>query len=261
MFFMLILFSVHANNCITDLNSTSTLNFKTILERLYYSGRNIDDLGKYDECNKLSNSKYNLISLLYQDSVKGYLGLCLPLTCEKQEIEAFFDTQAKKYNLPVSHTKVIIPQEYSQEPLSYSAILALLFVGFLILLVVFGSLLEVYSFDKKPNNTTLVLTLLEFSILKNFKKFIQIPEKQDNLSAINGLRVVSTYMIISYHSFNTQFFTAMANPFESLEMFTDFSHKVLTSFRDCVEVFFLISGFLLFYTTMPEVTKKGKNFE
>ena len=259
MLFMLILFSTNANDCIKDLSSR--FDIKNSLERLYYSGRNVDDLGKYDECTKLSNSKYNLISLQYKDLARAYLGFCLPISCEKQEIELFFDTQAKNFNIPISDTKIINSKEYNQESLNYSAMLTLFFLTFLVLLVAFGTLLEVNSFCKKSTNKTLILALLEFSLVKNYKKLMQIPEKQDNLSAINGIRVVSTYFIISYHAFNLQFMTAMANPFESLEMLTDFPHKLLTSFRDCVEIFLVISGFLLFYTTMPEVAKKGKNFE
>ena len=72
--------------------------------------------------------------------------------------------------------------------------------------------------------------------------------------------MLATIAIIFYHTFNTFPQAAIANPTDMRDIFQDSSHKFYIILRSSVNIFFIISGFLLSYLTMPEIKKKGADY-
>ena len=100
----------------------------------------------------------------------------------------------------------------------------------------------------------------EFSLQSNIEKLVNIPVKRDTLSSIFGLRVLCMISILVYHTFNTFPKAAFGEPNELRNKYIDFTHKIYIILRQCVGIFFIISGFLLSYTTLPELHQKKSNY-
>ena len=66
--------------------------------------------------------------------------------------------------------------------------------------------------------------------------------------------------IVVYHTFNTFPRGALGEPYEVKNMYIDFNHKIYILLRITVKVFFVISGFLLSYFTLPELRKQRSKY-
>jgi hypothetical protein len=56
---------------------------------MYYSGKDINDLGNYKGCNDLDKANYILLDFM-KSGAPIFLSYCLPSSCGKKEIEDFF---------------------------------------------------------------------------------------------------------------------------------------------------------------------------
>ena len=56
---------------------------------VYYSGKFINQFGNYYGCNQLSDARYVFINFTKLTIVQTGIGLCLPASCSKSDIESF----------------------------------------------------------------------------------------------------------------------------------------------------------------------------
>ena len=203
-------------------------NITEALKNAYYSGRDFDDLGNYEMCNKEPDMKYALISIEY-DIVHAYIGLCIPEIKSRDNIQDALISVSNNLNpeksLEKENIQIYFSEEYSESPLSISAMITVIIISILIIISIIGTLIDYKLLNLSQANLIncilLIDILKEFSIRKNMKKLIEIPEKNDNLTFINGLRVFALFYIIIYHTFNISPLSAIGNPIEVREMFQD----------------------------------------
>jgi hypothetical protein len=56
---------------------------------VYYSGKDINDLGNYKGCNDLHDANYIILDFM-KSGAPIFLSFCLPASCSQIEIEDFF---------------------------------------------------------------------------------------------------------------------------------------------------------------------------
>lgn len=263
MWICLLLASAISQSCMSDIQHLATNNTAFMLKLLYYSGRDINDLGKYESCISNSEANYALLTVKY-DAVYAYLGVCVPRSCSKDELASFLVSSIEKAGLEnqmaTSGVAVYFPEEYSAMPLPFSAQLSLLIIAIPLLLSIIGTIISNDSFNLITKQYALVDILKEFSLQKNFAKLVSIPEKRDTLSCINGLRVICLFNIVIYHTFNTFPTSAFGEVNLVRDSYQDLTHKVYMILRASVNIFFIISGFLLSYLTLPEINKQKDKY-
>ena len=57
---------------------------------VYYSGKDMNDLGNYWGCNELDGANYVLIEFIRTLGIPLEIGWCLPEQCSQTDIEVFF---------------------------------------------------------------------------------------------------------------------------------------------------------------------------
>ena len=263
MWVLMVIVSVIGKSCITDIQQLIEQDTIEALKALYYSGRDIDDLGKYENCIKETELKYALLSVKF-DVGNIFLGLCVPKACSSEELRIFFAGLVQKTGLEnqirTSEIKIYSPSEYSSAPMPLSAMIALAVLAIPLILTCFGTFLSSSYLSKMSDDSPLVIVLKEFSLHKNVEKLVNIPDKRDTLSSIHGLKTICIFSILIYHTFNTFPRSAIGEPNEVRSMYMDFTHKFYILLRQGVGIFFIVSGFLLSYITLPELYQKKSNY-
>jgi peptidoglycan/LPS O-acetylase OafA/YrhL len=67
-------------------------------------------------------------------------------------------------------------------------------------------------------------------------------------------------MIIFFHSAYFEFFLALSNRFEFMNSINSLYYCLVISLHHAIDVFFLLSGFLMSFLTMKEMISKGEKF-
>ena len=257
-----LIYLIKANDCGLDIKNLLENDISEAMKIFYYNGRDFDDLGNYEMCNKEASMKYALVLLAY-DVGNMHLGLCIPKTCSTIDLQKnlliVFNQPSLKFNLAQENIQIIYSKEYNESTLSFSAIISIMILSVLVVINVCGTLIDskIINFKKE---SALIDALKEFSIGKNVKKLVAIPEKTDTLTSINGIRVLSVYCIITHHVFTHIPQTSFSNLFETIDLYSDFPHKFYMALRIVVDIFFVISGFLLSYIVIPELHKQKSNY-
>ena len=257
-----LIYLIKANDCGLDIKNLLENDISEAMKIFYYNGRDFDDLGNYEMCNKEASMKYALALLAY-DIGNMHLGLCIPKTCSTIDLQKnlliVFNQPSLKFNLAQENIKIIYSKEYNESPLSPSAIISIMILSVLVVINVCGTLIDskIINFKKE---SALIDALKEFSIGRNIKKLVTIPEKTDTLTSINGIRVLSVYCILTHHVFTHTPQTSFSNLLETIDLYSDFPHKFYMALRIVVDIFFVISGFLLSYIVIPELHKQKSNY-
>lgn len=91
---------------------------------LKYKG-GFDYLGNYTECKQKSGHKYLIAKATFNKVDKILLGTCLPDSCQNNLVRLAIQNFLKKGNyenlFPLEKVKILSPDEYDQEPMTFSA--------------------------------------------------------------------------------------------------------------------------------------------
>lgn len=53
-----------------------------------YSGKDMNDLGNYDACNRVPKMHYSLlVASISKPHINFYMGLCLPVSCDEEALD------------------------------------------------------------------------------------------------------------------------------------------------------------------------------
>jgi peptidoglycan/LPS O-acetylase OafA/YrhL len=249
-------------DCINSLKEMTKGNYENTLLMVYYSGNDINDLGKYEDCESLPNTKY-VLGIINLVRINIVLGICGPSACDAQDYKELFymlpsSITDKAAELDIIETEFYSPDEYNNRPYSLGAIAFIVFSTFLVGIICVGTYLEVQSQELPQDNRKLSI-LTNFAITTNYKKLISFPEKSENLHVFNGLKVISMLLISLSHSYVYHANGPLPNPLKAVKIMKNFNHKIICSSIYVVDVFFVISGFLLAFLVSSELEKrKGK---
>ena len=192
------------------------------------------------------------------------IGLCVPNRCSQNDMKKLF--QDLSLGLPEGNKDVfdslefVNSKEFSKEKMNVSSILTFLLMFGYFSLVTYSSI----SFSKNQDETgkNLFFSIIkEFAIQKHLKTIFQVVKSSDNLQCLNGIRVLASLGILILHVYVVTFNTAFLNHETVLKLSKDLKHKFIQLFFYNVDLFFIISGLLMSYLTVPQVIKQGPNFK
>lgn len=249
--------------CLNELANLATSNPVLLGKMVYYSGRDVNDLGQFHECNDLPGARYQLLMFRY-DVAFLVMGICGPSKCESKDyeenIKVFIQTHGLSDQVDSNTLEVEDPQRYNTRSMTTSGIISVIIVVFILGLVGLGTFIDYVGKqtpDKRLRGWKALIT--SFSITSNFEKLVTVPDHYDHLQLFNGIRVFGMLNISFGHTYIYSFAAPLANPFRVFSMLRGFWHRWVFTPLYMVDVFFLMSGFLLAYLSLAEMAKrKGK---
>ncbi|KAJ8668279.1 hypothetical protein QAD02_009942 [Eretmocerus hayati] len=231
---------------------------------------NLIDLGMYDEClavhgvwsdidvygrHCMYKIGFNITGIM----VKGTLSTCLPASCTVKDIMIFLNQTISR--IPSRYTQNVTlggvtcsrdePSELDTESIVYLVIFGIL-VGFLLVCTVCG------EYCKMTDSTGSYLeTLSQFSLIKNGAAILSTERKKGNLPYIQGLRFFSMSWVVLGHQFLYAFsLTPNVNAAHVLEWIQSWKSLYIFTAPYAVDTFFTVSGFLMTYLFLKEMSKK-----
>ena len=247
--------------CKQSLKDMTSGKYNNTLQMLYNSGRDINDLGLYESCNNLDNARYNLM-ITHYSPVNLVLGLCAPIACETDDLQALARSLIDVYlidKVPIDPDQTVFYQSesYNRRPIAGKTMLFILFMVLLLGAVAVGTYLDLLANKFPDSNLREKHNLLVcFSIVQNFEKLISMPQQSENTHVFNGIKVFCMLLISFSHSYVYQIGSPLVNPMKVLEYLKSGSHRLAYSSIYVVDIFFVISGFLLAFLTIAELNKR-----
>ncbi|XP_077532446.1 O-acyltransferase like protein-like [Haemaphysalis longicornis] len=192
------------------------------------------------------------------------VGLCVPSTCSKDDIERMVKYTVKHMDMKAEVTECV--QREEGKPLTALQITIITLLGLFLSLTIIGTVTEItlkgrrHPKAPKPSRQGGPMeTLLCFSAYSNARKLLAPEDKPDSLRVLHGIRFLSMTWIIFGHSY---FFIEHVQPFRGLfnghEMYSEnFFFSGIINFTLAVDSFFLISGLLVVYTNWKELTESN----
>ena len=266
-------------------------------------------VGDYQKCHSIQSDfnvythhsfkgKYFTLALAiksgpFKDLGEIYIGLCLPDSCDTNDVKAIADTVLNLVGTKAVGVHFVIEDNDKD----YDAVAIILFVitGIVGVLVLLGSVVElspkvINEKSVSPNDTmksgiingglkadknhltdNIVVQdnyvthrpnklkgfLLCFSFINNTKKLLNTKTAKGPLACLNGLRVVSMWWVIQGHVY---LFSQMNsnNLVYASTVRQRFTFQAILNGDFSVDTFFFLSGLLVAYLTTKEFKDKGK---
>ncbi|XP_030758304.1 nose resistant to fluoxetine protein 6-like [Sitophilus oryzae] len=204
-----------------------------------------------------------------------YLGICLPLTCRRQDVEVivkemfntFIDDDIKDISVKLDDESCYFKQKQvtSTEEIIYGSIISLF-----LLFILFSTILHVlhirkrmksvvYSVEKirDENNTVKNEVIFSFSLIQTVGKLLQTKPNELNLECICGIKFWSMTLIIIGHSLIFVFGGPVVNTDFFQETSTEVQNGIFLNNPLLVDSFLLISGFLMCHLLLIELEKRN----
>ncbi|XP_077994519.1 nose resistant to fluoxetine protein 6-like [Glandiceps talaboti] len=249
--------------------------------------RNVKDIQIREH---IINGKYCQASVPLGQGTLGptylQIGLCVPDTCNNLDVLTMINTGVKL--IPVPGLQGLYVNCIEEYPLSAGAIVMIVIISILLAIMVAGTTYDViinYIYRKPddylPHNIqndetspllkdsskskqvsyqpgTLGECLLAFSVLINGGKILDATHSSGTLAAIHGIRVLSMWWVILGHSFITAFTLSDNSLVYIQDILPRFSFQAISNATFSVDTFFFLSGLLVTYLTLRELTEGRK---
>lgn len=224
-----------------------------------YSGFTLNDLGNYEACNELSNSKYVVLS--FSKSPIIVQTFCGPKVCSEDDyknltIPGITLESSKSY-------EIIFSKEYEKEhygEFTTGAWAMIIVIVIFVLASLIGGLTD-YVLDDEQKDSEWVQLALCFSIVANIKKlFACIPKtntgERDPFDLINSARCWSIGWIVLGHTCQFMyFFPALKNYPTAYDNTHNLFYVVVYGAFYAVDTFFVVVGFLMTYHMIHDFEK------
>ncbi|XP_033214112.1 O-acyltransferase like protein-like [Belonocnema kinseyi] len=235
---------------------------------------NIVDLGMFDECMSVQAKKEKIeirgrhcmysITLANHNSsdlVQPSFSICVPSACNAYDVETFLNKTIHNFELikdlgitDITATcSTVGPQRWSKGTIISVTILSI-FVIFLIICT-FLDILQ----RRKPLESAVASNLTEFSLYKSASKILIMNVSSNSLSALHGIRSLSMCWIVLGHQYVMSLFYANANMIYVADWIKSWRSLYLFLALFAVDTFFMLSGLLLTYFFLKEMST-GKKF-
>ncbi|XP_070565021.1 nose resistant to fluoxetine protein 6-like [Ptychodera flava] len=225
----------------------------------------------------------------YPDVALSY-GLCVPDTCNDFEVLQMINLGLGLIPVAGLKASAVVCQE-DQNELSTGAIVMIVVIGILLFLMAIGTLYDLaiplinqnngrfpipfsLQHDVREDEETLTFRrmdsqkfhyhpgtlgqcLLAFSVLENGRKMLDTRQTAGTLAAIHGIRVLSMWWVILGHSY-TSFLGIADNVLIVQDIMDRFTFQAILNATFSVDTFFFLSGLLVTYLTLRELTEGRK---
>lgn len=234
----------------TDFQSDSVYS-----KMFFYSGKSLNDLGRYEDCNLLSEAKYTIFELSRQPWV--VLSFCGPSSCSKED---YYSLASGEAGFEVHFSQEEVQEKWGS--LSGGAVAMVTFISFLGLLVLIGSVAELASEPLSGTKTVfdkgIWKVFLCFSAVSNFKRVFAGRGTRDSLDSLNGIRVISiSWVILGHVAIQYLAYSVCSNVVKTPDYVEMFSSTIIYGAFFAVDVFFWLSAFLMSYLMLKEMNARG----
>lgn len=235
-------------------NNTSFSNEYILM--FQYSGFTINNLGNYEDCEKLDDGRYVVFS--YSISPVLVQTFCGPKVCTKDDWRSLNIAM-----IPSQKYDVIFLRDYQDDKYgSYSAgaICMIIFISLICTLVFTSSIFDYFA-DKSMKNQGWAKAYLSFSAWTNAPKLVTSRAqerlgKPDTLEILNSVRVMSICWVVMGHTVAFfMYFPAINNFITAIDDSKDPKFIIIYTATYGVDTFFWLSGFLMTYLFVIDVEK------
>ena len=214
-------------------------------------GKGLDYLGGYPECFS-SNLTYAAIFWKKNYLPCSSFGFCIPNGCEKEDYDQILQSLSSDYNLPEQISSSSMSIKYIDfsvtKPMPKAAYFFIVSFFILILLEIVGT---VYCLFNNSDGF-----LKQFSIVNNFRNLVRGPDSDNDLNSLDGIRALTSITVLLLHSFFFELFFAVEDRREYNNTFNGLMFTFMINLGHSIDVFFLLSGFLMSYLTIREIQSR-----
>jgi hypothetical protein len=272
-----------------DIANNFEENSMLIAKMVYYSGKDVNDLGKYSACRQSPDTRYVVFSV-NKLPMGVYLGICGPLECSEDDYNTLRPSLVDVGNAILEQIKIdqaMFEEKFTVERFNFfdsekrneevhtlkaGHYFTIFFVGLLVISCLAGTAYEIYEKiqhvtrarlqlpEEEPRRKTAWQKYLKsFYVIENTSKllFARSKDGNKNLEILNGIRVLSMGWVILGHTYYFALQSALANPLIPLTLFKSFSFNIVSSGPYAVDIFFWLSGFLGIYILLGTMKKKN----
>ena len=264
-FFVLVHSAEH--ECLNAFKKLASENKSKFGRMFYSSGREFNDFGDIYECEKFEDTRF-FVFILKLKFITGGIGICAPDACRVDDFQKSSDEFVKflmeKYPesgkiMKEDSIEVVDIKEYDSRKLPWQAKATILIFSIIILLAILGTLTEIMCNNPIKPDKGFCRIFICFSLKSNFQKFLSLPKEFDNLHVLNGIRVLSMLFICYSHNYVYSLSAPTVNPTRILDMFKEFWSHLSYFPLYMVDMFFIISGFLVAFLVIKDLeNKRGK---
>nr|CAI5818215.1 unnamed protein product [Callosobruchus analis] len=217
--------------------------------------------GKY--CSTIGNRKkiYKLRvpdNMMVKDVDFSY-GLCIPDACAEEEINEIVnymsDTLKSPFYLHFMEDFCFVDEG---KPFETKDILAILFFSITGLIMLLSTLYDLFVFQKRKETDKNFSMLIAFSVYTNWKKIFSTKKTENNLTCLNGLRVVSMMWIILGHLYGIVVMMPKANFLDFIKVHESIEGAFPMAANLAVDTFFVVGGLLVSYVFLTLEDMKTK---
>ena len=109
--------------------------------------------------------------------------------------------------------------------------------------------------DQNPWHYFFQESLLSFSMIRNFADFAQIKDRDTRTAALDGIRVFAILWVLLGHSYVFLIYVGVTNPVDIPQLEKRFLFQFVVNGTFSVDVFFVLSGFLMTFLIFKTLTK------
>lgn len=218
-------------------------------------GKGLDYLGGYPECFS-NNLTYAAIFWKKSYLPQASFGFCIPNGCEKEDYDQVLQKLSSDYNLPEQISSSSMSIKYINfavtKPMPKAAYFFIVSFCVLMLFEIVGTFYCLFD-----NSDGL---LKQFSIFNNFKSLVSGPSTSGNLDTLDGVRALTSITVVLLHSFFFELFFAVEDRLEYNGTFNSLKFTFMINLGHAIDVFFMLSGFLMSYLTIREIQSRQNDF-
>jgi peptidoglycan/LPS O-acetylase OafA/YrhL len=231
-----LLIAIAFGSCLDYYNSSAPL---SQLEGFKYSGKGINEIGKYNECLRKGWQYATLEKTFGRYAAK--LGVCLPIECNMKNMSEY----ASQYGLDLIQP---VESKFSTESIIFLTLL-IAYCG-----VILISTYLHYNYEKYSKNKLIKC----FSLIDSVQNLFKIREN-NKLGILNGLKIISFAGVVYGHTISFKSENSFLNLERIQSLLVKWWSTVAVGAFFAVDTFFYLGGFVLSYFLLIELEKsKGR---
>ncbi|XP_045514399.1 O-acyltransferase like protein-like isoform X2 [Pieris brassicae] len=185
-------------------------------------------------------------------TIEVQLALCIPKACTTSEVLNKVGN-ITTLGLQYEDNLCRLPNDKHWVTADYIAIVVFSTFGLIILLSTTYDLHHIFYLKKAFNDKNMFRI---FSAFTNLSMLCNLTNKRASLQCLDGIRAIAIFWVIIGHAFVASNITAF-NFLDIQEWLSSIKSIWITGAPITVDTFFMISGLLLVYTSMPKYTSLG----
>ncbi|VEN59111.1 unnamed protein product [Callosobruchus maculatus] len=230
---------------------------------------NIVEVGNMDECmriratvdnetikgkycstvaNRLKRYKLTLPDNMMVKDIDFSYGLCIPDTCAVEEINDIVhyisDALGSPFYLHFIEDFCFVQE---RKPFEMKDIFAIIFFSITGIIMLLSTFYDIFVFQKRKDTDKNHSILIAFSMYTNWKKIFSTKKTENNLTCLNGLRVISMMWIILGHLYGIVVMMPKENFLDFIKVHESIEGAFPIAANLAVDTFFVVGGLLVSY--------------